>query len=628
MKYKKVFICIALILVSVLGVELFSNRHVLLLNQTEKETTVLTPSSSKNCSIHNNVYITKEKGSSITWKLKNKYIDKFEFDYSDGGLLDSTITIGYVNGFGKVEQETIKDLNSVLLNKNVININKKVNYIKVHINSPGVKVKKAKVINNFNFSFSRMFITFSVIFILEMLFVFKNFFFKHLENAFALIALLMGLSMLLCVPNIKIGWDEESHFCRSYSLAILNSTENLSDEIDGFFSTETFYNYPLAQPSSANENNEMGKILNDSYDHGHKTKLRVGSTCGVSTPGYIFEALGIKLAKILGLSFTGIVFSGRLFSLLAYVLLVYFAIKIIPIGKEILLFISLMPTSLFIAVTFNYDVVVFGCIVLGIAMILREHLSKKEFVDEKKLILALMIMSFGCLPKAVYAPLTLLPFMISKDRYKSKNICHLVRIISILAFACLMSTFVLPALMGKAQNDTRGGAVDSVAQLKSILTHPITYVSVLLENIWNTFSSFAFGEAQYRLMGHLQPAKFQYLIPMISVFVILVSPNSYNTEDYQTITVKDRIWFIVLIGVSVALVWTSLYMAYTVPGVVNINGVQGRYYKPILPLFYIFLSSFNLHLNISERKYRIVLICLCILILAITNINILALYNL
>lgn len=628
MKYKKIFVCIALILVSVLGVELFSNRNVLFLNQSERGISTLTPSLSKNCFLDNNVYITEEKDSSITWKLKNKYVDKFEFDYSDGGLLDSTITVGYVNGFGKVEEETINDLNSVLLNENVININKKVNYIRVNINSKGVKVKKAKVINSFNFSFSRMFITFSVIFILEMLFLFKNFFFKHLENTFVLIAILMGLSMLLCVPNIKIGWDEESHFCRAYSLAILNNTENLSDEIDGFFSTGTFYNYPLAQPSSANENSEIGKVLNHSYDYGKKTKPRIGSTCGVSTPGYIFEALGIKLAKLFGFSFTGIVFCGRLFSLLSYVILLYFAIKIIPIGKEILLFISLMPTSLFIAVTFNYDVVVYGCIVLGIAIFLKEHLSKKEFVDEKMLILALMIMSFGCLPKAVYAPLTLLPLMISKDRYKSKNLCNLVRIISVLSFTCLMSTFVLPALMGKAQNDTRGGAVDSVAQLKSILTHPITYVFVLLQNIWNTFSSFAFGEAQYRLMAHLQPAKFQYLIPMMAVFVIVVSSSTYDVDDYEVITLKDRMWFIILIGLSVALVWTSLYMAYTVPGVENINGVQGRYYKPILPLFYIFLSSFNLHLNISQRKYRVVLILLCILILVATNVNILALYNL
>lgn len=81
-----------------------------------------------------------------------------------------------------------------------------------------------------------------------------------------------------------------------------------------------------------------------------------------------------------------------------------------------------------------------------------------------------------------------------------------------------------------------------------------------------------------------------------------------------------------MIGLSVALIWTSLYMAYTVPGVEMINGVQGRCYKPVLPLLYIFLSSFHIHLNIGEDNYRLILTLLCLLVLAGTCLNLFNLY--
>lgn len=623
MRYKKILICIALILVSVLGVELFSNRDMIFLNKSEKGIIELQPTLEEN---ENQDEVVK---TTVKFDVGNKYVSKFEFDYKYNDLLNSNITIGYVNGFGNVEEKSITDSNSVLLNKNIINVNERVQYIKVevpNVDSSNIQFKKGKILNRFEMKFSRMCITFSIVFILEMLLLFRNYFLSHLENAFVLVALLMGICMLLCVPNIKIGWDEETHFNRAYKLAILPSQEKVADEINGFFSTNTLYNYPLAQPSSGDENEEIGTILNDAYDNGKKKNEVKGWTSSIYTPGYVFQALGIKLAKLCGLSFTGVVFCGRLFSLLSYVVLLYFAIKILPIGKEILFFISAMPTSILIAITFNYDVVVYGCIVLGIALILREYLSKKEVVNEKFLLLATLIMTFGCLPKAVYAPLVLLPIMIPNKRFKSKEKAYCVKIVSGLAFALLMSTFVLPALLGKAQNDTRGGAVDSAAQLKSILTHPITYTGVLLEHILKTFPSFVFGEAQYRLMAHLQTARFEYLIPAMAAFVILVSPKAYDKTNYNELVVKDRIWFIVLIGLSVALVWTSLYMAYTVPGVEMINGVQGRYYKPVLPLFYIFLSSFHIHLNIKEDKYRLILVLLCLLVLAGTCLNLFNLY--
>ena len=48
MRYKKILICIALVLVSVLGVELFSNRDMIFLNKSEKGIIELQPTLEEN----------------------------------------------------------------------------------------------------------------------------------------------------------------------------------------------------------------------------------------------------------------------------------------------------------------------------------------------------------------------------------------------------------------------------------------------------------------------------------------------------------------------------------------------------------------------------------------------------
>lgn len=627
---KKIIIGFLLILVTVFGFELFENRNVIFLSSNQKGIIELTPSSQKYGEIENGEYISSDEKCEVVWDI-NSYVNKFEFDYEYGGLLDSNIVVGYFNSFGNVEEKSYGDLNSVFLNKNIVNIRESVKYIKVIINNPdkqNLKIVSGKVINKFEFNTTRMFITFSIMTSILALYLFRKSIFHKLEIAFVFLSLFMGISLLLSIPSIKVGWDEESHFMRAYKLAIFSETESFPDEIYGFFNTDTLYNWPLAQPGSKDESKLINDKLDDLYMNGQKNNDLKGWTSGITTPGYVFEAMGIKLAKLLGLPFTGIIFLGRFFSLLSYIILIYFSIKFIPIGKEILFFISLMPTTLFISVTFNYDVVVFGFITLGISLILREMLSKNKKVSLKTMIIVIPILAFGCLPKAVYAPLVLLPLAIPKNKYKNVKECYAIRALYILLFALLMSTFVLPTLLGQANNDIRGGAVDSIAQLKNILAHPISYTKVLIKNIWGTFESYTFGEAQYRLLAHLKTAGFQILIPLLAVIVIISNASMIDNNKYMNFNIKNRVWCICLIALSVALIWTSLYMAYTVPGVESINGVQGRYYKPILPLFYLFLSPGFLKLNIDRYKYRGLLIVLCFFILLSTNIDVFSTYSL
>ena len=71
--------------------------------------------------------------------------------------------------------------------------------------------------------------------------------------------------------------------------------------------------------------------------------------------------------------FTYIFLAGRFAELMTYIIVMFFAIRIIPIGKRALTFISLTPTALFLAVTYTYDTIVFCFISLAIGMVERKR---------------------------------------------------------------------------------------------------------------------------------------------------------------------------------------------------------------------------------------------------------------
>lgn len=620
----RIIISLLIIILSVFSIEFFSNFNLFILNQNEKGVLEINSPPETNGYLDNDVLYVTNSNTSIKWDLDGKYVHKFKFDYSSSSMLEGIIKINVINNFGKEEVKELHEGNPVVLTENVLNIDERVSSIEfIFSESMGstIAISNPRIDNTISFNKYRMFVVFSIVSSIELLFIFRKKIAGRLEYAFVIIALLIGGSMLVCLPSNKIGWDEEIHFGRSYRLAIIGETEELPMQISSFF-TVSEYNWPLVQPGSFEENDAFDNVNNEFYKNAEKDTEVKGWTSGVYTSGYIFEAIGIKIAKFFNASFSTIVFMGRFASLISFILLVFFAIKIIPIGKEILFFLSIMPTSIFIAITYNYDVVVYSCIVLGISIILKEWLTIVHRINCKNMLIACICLFIGCIPKAVYAPIVLLPLLIPKDKFSNQKQAKLIKLMFIFLFILLSSSFVLPSLMGKPTDDIRGGEVDSIMQLSLILSHPFEYTKVLLKNIFDNFPSFVFGEAIFRAMGHTGTAGFAYLIPITASMLILTSPKEENVE---IITIKNRIFIFIMISLTVALVWTSMYMAFTVPGSTTIMGVQGRYYRPFLLLFYLILSP-NLQISIKRETYRFALVSVCFIILSVTLLQIMNLY--
>ena len=68
------------------------------------------------------------------------------------------------------------------------------------------------------------------------------------------------------------------------------------------------------------------------------------------------------------------------------------------------------------------------------------------------------------------------------------------------------------------------------------------------------------------------------------------------------LTWPARAWILLLCAGIMAMVWVAMYLAFTPVGSDHINGVQARYYIPLLPALYLCLCPDRLKISIGKDK--------------------------
>ena len=152
----KLIISLLIIILSVLSVEFFSNFNVITLNQTEKGVLEInSPPETNNGYVDHDIFYVTNSNPSIKWNLDGKYVHKFKFDYSSPSMLEGTIRINIINGFGKEEVKELHEGNPVVLTENVLNINERVSSIEfVFSETMGdtIAISNPRIDNTFNFN--------------------------------------------------------------------------------------------------------------------------------------------------------------------------------------------------------------------------------------------------------------------------------------------------------------------------------------------------------------------------------------------------------------------------------------------------------------------------------------------
>ena len=243
-------------------------------------------------------------------------------------------------------------------------------------------------------------------------------------------------------------------------------------------------------------------------------------------------------------------------------------------------------------------------------MIFNELVDRKSELNWKCITVGVFTMILGSFSKAVYIPLLLLLCFVPKEKFKNRRQRKFFVLTVILIFLIMMSSFVLPALGNVVGNidtggDSRGGNTSVTRQIMYILGAPVGYAKLLLETMGNSIGEYFLGYRSRTFFGYMggNGENLYLLSVVLTIFVTITGENKIRLNRRMKI-----ITGIILTGVA-ALIWTALYLDFTPVGADVINGVQPRYYIPLMFPVMLLFSSGKIKCEMNELRYnRIVLL--------------------
>lgn len=318
---------------------------------------------------------------------------------------------------------------------------------------------------------------------------------------------------------------------------------------------------------------------------------------------YVPQAVGISIGRILNLGLLPAIMLGRFFSLLCYIVLVYFAVKIIPVGKLSLLFVAILPISLQQAASVSYDGMINGISFLYLAFSVYIIYSDRRlrFLDVSAIAFTGSLLA--TVKGGVYIPLCLLPLMIF---WRRKNVLKKERYCAVF----LTGLFVLAFVMGRfadilsrfatVQGTKTGGAENQeIYTFGYLISHPVRAVGLYTNTVHKQ------GDLQLRnlLGGNLawRDVNIDWYIVILILLLILLSCIRQDKETY--IPRKDKIFMGLLAFGTFCFVELSMLLAWTPVKLNYITGAQGRYFLPFFLLVLLCLrnSFFTIRRNIERQ---------------------------
>jgi uncharacterized membrane protein len=406
------------------------------------------------------------------------------------------------------------------------------------------------------------------------------------EILFAAIAVFFGLIMAVIVPPFQTP-DELAHYYRTYDIADLKwipqkTALGMGDELPQslYRIAEELTGVIPFHPQQKISAHKIIAYLSIPLNETVKTFIPFPTTALASPVVYIPQALGIAIGKALNLSPLIFLYLGRVFNLITWITLVFFAIRIIPIGKWLFFLLALLPMSVFLAASLSADTITNGLSFLLIACILKEALMDRGSpLHPSNLIAISILLAMISLTKQAYflTPFLFLLIPVGRLKNATRYLTIFVGLVSVFFF--IGSIWFVE--VSKIYVPYRDG-VSPGNQLHYIFDHPLTYFITII----NTLIAHGFYIRSF--VGNL--GWLDTPLPLgiyLSYPFLLLAASMYDTPNRPSLVIMQRAWLLLIFVFGSLSVFTMLYLSWESVGSESIPGVQGRYFSPLAPLFFL-----------------------------------------
>jgi uncharacterized membrane protein len=300
---------------------------------------------------------------------------------------------------------------------------------------------------------------------------------------------------------------------------------------------------------------------------------------------YLPQAFALVVARIANVRPLIAFYAGRVFNLAVAITLIALAMRVAPSYRNIIAATALLPMAMFEFASWSADALTLALAILFTALVV-----------EGGGIAALIAVAFLLgLCKPAYFLLALLVFVIPGRPLRSK--------LGIVG-SMLIATVIAFAYAHMAAYQQRGGLpIDPASQLACVLHDPMRFLSLAVADVAVHGRYYIDG-----LIGRFGLNEFS--LPMAVVVIEILTLLAAALTSKRTLTPLARLVAIAIVIATVAGVMLSQYMIWSIVCGDAIEGVQGRYVLPILPLALLAISFSIPRLRLDARVIAaIALVC-------------------
>lgn len=409
---------------------------------------------------------------------------------------------------------------------------------------------------------------------------------------FYILMLIYLIPTMLLTPPLQSP-DETYHFSKAYSLSqynfklspYKNSKKNINypKNIDCIY----YSRYSTEKESNLySENVSEKKNLFNCFKNEKNIKRKSLEKNNYSKIlSTIFPTIGIKIADIFSNSPIIIFYMGRLFNFLLSFLIILYSLKILKNKHDIVMLVVMIPMLIYQMVSYSYDGLLNALCIL-VSCYLINFFTSDDKIQKKELIIysiaSIIIFSI----KAPYVLIPLLIIFVDNNKLFNKKYKKFL----LAALLLLISYFVnkwfeiLPNIgkVNEIKKTVSSSSKTPADNLNYLINNPIHVLrvaknTIILRGKWYLVT----------MIGSL--GWLRYLFNESITYIYLCALFITTLSNSLKMIFKKRIAGIFVLLVLIAGIFLSMYISWSPYGLNYVEGVQGRYFIPLIIPFLLFI---------------------------------------
>lgn len=408
----------------------------------------------------------------------------------------------------------------------------------------------------------------------------------HVSSALrvaAATAFLTALTFVFLTPPFQVP-DEVSHYWRARALAIgraggVARDGRVGSSIPHDAKTLVATTWDTLPEGVRYDRNRLAAAGRLKAERKPYTFMRIPSVVYTPVP-YLPQSLMAVITDALHVRPLIAFYLGRLSLLLFTAIVAIASLRIAGERRWLLLPVICSPMTLYLVASYSGDAITIAVALLMTALIVRAADRRDEAMSTRELFMLAGAAALLIMCKA-YAPLTILAFAIPLGRLRHGRQRAMALL---LVLALLLPLAVAHHFAAWARSQHRDSTVDITLQQRVVTHDPIRYVRVAIGDLEENGEGYvraAIGRLGWLDIGLPSWIYWSYGAATVWIAFALIPQTSALL----------RVLALLVFVVMAAAIQLSQYLSWTAVGAAHIEGVQGRYFLPVVPLLLIALAS-------------------------------------